>query len=361
MNSFYEIPQIKKGILFIPDISGFTQFVTSTEVSHSQHIISELLELIISEVGNLFTVSEIEGDAVLFYRFQNDFDIEEIIKLCEKVFLSFHSYLKTYRRDLVCHCGACTMTHKLGLKFIIHIGDFGLNQVGKREKLYGKEVILAHRLMKNPLDLKEYVLVSSSYDLFDIKLLTSADLVLEEFGYVSFGYMDLTPLKDRIPEPLPIQRNFYPEVKKFVYTVIPAISFQDIVLAITEPEHRKAWMKGVSNIELKGHKINRIKSNHDCVINGNTIQVTLEDLIREENEVKILEHAYMQSMKTEIIQLFTIRKTEKDEVILGMGTVIIGSKNPFVRMFKSLIERVMAVQNSKNITSLGKYLKVLKY
>ncbi len=35
-------------LLFIPDISGFTQFVQNTEVDHSQHVISELLEVLIT-------------------------------------------------------------------------------------------------------------------------------------------------------------------------------------------------------------------------------------------------------------------------------------------------------------------------
>jgi len=35
------------GLLFIPDVSGFTQFVNSVELEHSQHIIGELLETIL--------------------------------------------------------------------------------------------------------------------------------------------------------------------------------------------------------------------------------------------------------------------------------------------------------------------------
>ena len=33
-----------KGLLFIPDISGFTRFVNETEIDHSRLIIQELLE-----------------------------------------------------------------------------------------------------------------------------------------------------------------------------------------------------------------------------------------------------------------------------------------------------------------------------
>ena len=37
-----------KGLLFIPDISGFTRFINETEIDHSRLIIQELLELLIN-------------------------------------------------------------------------------------------------------------------------------------------------------------------------------------------------------------------------------------------------------------------------------------------------------------------------
>ncbi|MEM6380660.1 MAG: DUF2652 domain-containing protein, partial [Bacteroidota bacterium] len=60
--------QIAHPVLFIPDISGFTRFVKTTERNHSRHIISELLELLIDENDIGLTVAEIEGDAILFYK-----------------------------------------------------------------------------------------------------------------------------------------------------------------------------------------------------------------------------------------------------------------------------------------------------
>ena len=39
--------EIKRALLFMPDISGFTVFVNDTEINHSQHIIRELLEILI--------------------------------------------------------------------------------------------------------------------------------------------------------------------------------------------------------------------------------------------------------------------------------------------------------------------------
>src|SRR5205085_7876083 len=52
----------RQALLFIPDISGFTEFVNVTEVQHSQHIIQELLDELIQANRIGLQVSEIEGD-----------------------------------------------------------------------------------------------------------------------------------------------------------------------------------------------------------------------------------------------------------------------------------------------------------
>ena len=55
-----------RGLLFIPDISGFTRFVNETEINHSRLIIQELLEILINANELNLEISEIEGDAILF-------------------------------------------------------------------------------------------------------------------------------------------------------------------------------------------------------------------------------------------------------------------------------------------------------
>ena len=52
----------------MPDISGFTQFVSETEVMHSRHIVQELLEILIDSNHLNLQISEIEGDAIFFYK-----------------------------------------------------------------------------------------------------------------------------------------------------------------------------------------------------------------------------------------------------------------------------------------------------
>ncbi len=48
-------------LLFIPDISGYTQFVQNTEIEHSQHVIAELLEVMINANTQNLQLAEIEN------------------------------------------------------------------------------------------------------------------------------------------------------------------------------------------------------------------------------------------------------------------------------------------------------------
>ena len=60
----------QNALFFIPDISGFTEFVHNTAINHSKHIISELLEILIDSNRSNFKLAEIEGDALFFYKVQ---------------------------------------------------------------------------------------------------------------------------------------------------------------------------------------------------------------------------------------------------------------------------------------------------
>jgi class 3 adenylate cyclase len=55
-------------LILIPDISGFTHFMSSMELEHASHLISSFLETIVNAAEDKFEVSEIEGDAVLLYK-----------------------------------------------------------------------------------------------------------------------------------------------------------------------------------------------------------------------------------------------------------------------------------------------------
>src|SRR5829696_241559 len=137
---------MSKGLLFIPDISGFTHFVNNTELKHSQHIIQELLEVLMESNQMDLEVSAVEGDAILFFKVGDSFQLDEMYLQVEKMFHAFHHQLKIYEQLRTCHCQACISVMHLTLKIVTHFGEFTSYKIKSFHQLIGKDVIIAHHL-----------------------------------------------------------------------------------------------------------------------------------------------------------------------------------------------------------------------
>ena len=126
-----------RGLLFIPDISGFTRFVTEMEIDHSSHIIQELLEILINANYTGLEISEIEGDAILFYKYGDPPDLKTIYDQVEKMFCEFHRHISAYEYRRLCQCKACRAAIDLTLKVITHYGEF----TGYNVKTFNKLIV----------------------------------------------------------------------------------------------------------------------------------------------------------------------------------------------------------------------------
>jgi hypothetical protein len=151
--------KLQEGLLVLADISGYTAFVTQTEVDHSWEILHELLEVMVRSAQGKLDVSQVEGDAILFI---SGLDDEEVVQTVESTFIGFHRR----RRDMVavttCPCNACKNIGILKLKFVMHRGQFSRQRLGGVEQLHGSDVIVPHRLIKNTIPIKEYLLATEA-------------------------------------------------------------------------------------------------------------------------------------------------------------------------------------------------------
>ncbi len=143
------------GIVLIPDISGFTKFVSNTEFEIGKEITKELLLTIIDYNPNNFEISEIEGDAVLFYSRKSITPLE-IREQFETMLEKFNDRLQQLKH----HTG---IQIDLTLKMIVHYGRIATYKLNKFTKLYGKTVIEAHRLLKNSIKSNSYLLFTENY------------------------------------------------------------------------------------------------------------------------------------------------------------------------------------------------------
>ena len=206
-------PGIFTALIFIPDISGFTKFVNETELAHSQMIISKLLEVILESNEMGLAISEIEGDAVLFYKLGDAPSLSDIARQSKTMFLQFHHYLQAMNRERECDCGACAQISHLTLKLIVHFGKVTTITIRNFMKLLGADVILAHRLLKNNVPGNEYTLLSEHYlqtqknrdpgEVIDWDEIKEGSIDYEHIGTVNYKYVSLTPLLKLVPPPVP--------------------------------------------------------------------------------------------------------------------------------------------------------------
>lgn len=150
---------LREGALVLADISGYSSFVAQTEVDHSWSILHELLDTVVRSVQGRMDVSQVEGDAILFI---TGMSTEDVIKAIEGTFVAFHRRLRDMQAVTTCPCNACANIGILKLKFIVHHGRFSRQRLGNVEQLHGTDVIVAHRLLKNKVPSKEYLLVTDA-------------------------------------------------------------------------------------------------------------------------------------------------------------------------------------------------------
>jgi uncharacterized protein DUF2652 len=263
--------------IFLPDISGFTEFVSNTEVEHSQHIIAELLELLIDNEKLGLTLAEIEGDALFYYKTESVPDPEALMQQVENMYVKFHSHLKLYESHRICNCGACSTANNLTLKFFAHAGPLDFIQIKDQRKPYGKEVITAHRLMKNTIPIDDYLLLSEGvYDYWDKGITTILPMQNSQseydLGVVKYQYYELTPLKKKA-QITSFNKVKKPDTKPFFSTSITIEkSPMEIFELITNLDYRQEWNKGIDRFEYEKNRVNRAGTKHECLVNGSIVE-----------------------------------------------------------------------------------------
>ena len=192
-------------LLCMPDISGFTEFMSEIDFELSSKVIPSLLNQIIysNEIG--LKISEIEGDAVLFFRQGELPTFKELIEQCKFFYNEFYEQLHVLKNNNGKSKGASKIPKILGLKIVLHFGnEVAQAPIGNRVKLMGEDVIVAHRLLKNNLEIDEYILISQELmdqyrileeqDDFDWNELEHGQIEVDHIGTVNFNYLTLRPL-----------------------------------------------------------------------------------------------------------------------------------------------------------------------
>jgi len=189
-----------QGTFILADIGGYTRFVASMAIEHSNEIIAHLLNALLKANSGRWKVANIEGDCVFFYREGRE-DPPALLREARKLYETFWEEFIDISARASCPCGACSTVNQLGLKFIVHAGEFETQEIGDRSELIGADVVAAHCLLKNTVAVPEYVLLTRAYadDVSTLELpAAEGSDEYDVIGPIEYTYLDLEPVRQDI-------------------------------------------------------------------------------------------------------------------------------------------------------------------
>jgi hypothetical protein len=328
-----------KGLLFIPDISGFTRFVNETEIDHSRLIIQELLESLIKANEMGLEVSEIEGDAILFYRFGQTPALELVYKQVASMFTAFHRMLIAYEQRRYCQCLACKSAINLTLKIITHYGEFTSYQVRSFNKLIGKDIIVAHQLLKNDIAQHEYWLVTNEM-LMNQEPVSFADWMnwsmsakQTESGEISFHYTMLGKLKNGLDSDPPPVLEVKNKTRVLSISQLLDSRMTAVFRATADFGLRGRWRDGVVRMEEISPFLPRIGMKCLCVFADGKTEIYSGSYYYQDEKIEFSESS--ESRKD--LTCFILDKLDADKTRLTINYYI--PANPLSRMRYSFFEK----------------------
>ena len=357
-----------KSLLFLPDISGFTEFVQTTEVEHSQHVISELLEVLIDANTENLQLAEIEGDALFFYK-ENDIpSLERLLALSEHIFTAFYSHLKLLEKNRVCPCNACSTAPNLQLKIIAHCGELQFLTVQDNRKPFGSQVIEAHRLMKNSVNSDNYVLFSEPLNQ-EIGLSDKYESKLYQFkkGFDTYDGKKLDYLSSIINKK-DLNLKPFTTATKVVFNKAPSIVFEqqfpvsatDLLEYITNYSLRKKWTEGVDDFQFKENQVTRIGSEHVCVINEKHLDFVVVTKEAKPGQLVYGELTTSPPVLDKLYQFYNISPLTNNTCKLTLESFI-EAKSPIKKLFIYLVlKRVFKKNLIKAMNKLHEFIKLEK-
>jgi uncharacterized protein YndB with AHSA1/START domain len=139
-----------RGCILIADITGYTSYLSGSELEHAQGTLAELLELLVEHTRLPLVVAQLEGDAVMSYALESGLvSGQTFLESIEDTYVAFRRAIDLMVLNNTCRCNACANVKSLDLKFFIHSGEFVLQRIGGINQLVGSDINLIHRLLKN--------------------------------------------------------------------------------------------------------------------------------------------------------------------------------------------------------------------
>jgi uncharacterized protein YndB with AHSA1/START domain len=136
------------GFLVLADLTGYTAYLSGSEIEHAPAIAGDLLETIVGRLEPPFRLAKFEGDAAFLFVEDGRADGSLLLDAIEAAYLAFRRRLRSIEAATTCDCNSCRLAPKLDLKVFVHHGAFVWSRIAGRDELAGSDVIVVHRLLK---------------------------------------------------------------------------------------------------------------------------------------------------------------------------------------------------------------------
>jgi uncharacterized protein YndB with AHSA1/START domain len=249
-------PKIKTGFFVVADISGYTSFLSGTELEHAQAIVEELTKLILTHINPPLKIIKLEGDAVFYYAPGEMLpESERLLDHIEACYFDFVNHVRHMQHITNCTCRACASMNTLDLKFFAHHGEYMIQKVpGTADDIAGRDVILLHRLLKNTvtekMGFRGYALLTNA--LLELiakpKSFVPHTETYEYLGEVQCGVYDLRAAEQKMREATRVYLE--PQDADYIYERILPAPPELLWSFIVDPQRRLQWqaIKGVKNV-----------------------------------------------------------------------------------------------------------------
>ncbi len=187
---------MRHGIFILADIGGYTTFLSDVGIEHAKEITGHLLNGMFEVDSEIWKLGDVEGDCLFVYS-DDPLSPEEVFAYLRRVYEKFRESLEEVVTGSTCGCGACDRSGDLTLKFVVHCGEFDVEKIAGQQQLIGRDVVVAHRLLKNSIPIREYALLTQP--LFEVAEASGFETIAgrDEYdvGLVEYVYVDFADVR----------------------------------------------------------------------------------------------------------------------------------------------------------------------
>jgi hypothetical protein len=220
------------------------------------------------KVNRRWKVANVEGDCLFLYSSSRETP-ESTFGQVRKLYENFRESVAEIASGSACRCGACDRSGDLALKFVVHSGEFDTQQIAGRTELIGSDIVVAHRLLKNSVPVREYAILTAPLaDVAHVSGLpaTAAKDDYGDIGAVDYLYVDLQPVREAFAK----SREIYlTEETADVCGVIEIEAPPELVWSVfADADKAKLWAPTLVEAEPISGEPGKVGGVHTCLHGG---------------------------------------------------------------------------------------------